>query len=83
MKPENMIGKLVVITDESSPWIDNWGFIRHWDGEVFHVSGGSIPHDCYPIFDRDQLRLPRKFDVFIKAGAKVDEKGREIRTYVK
>jgi hypothetical protein len=80
--PEKLIGKLVSITDKESNWYNHWGFIRDWDGDVFHVSGGSIAYSDFgtiPIFDRDQLTLPRKLDAFIKAGAKVDKDGREIR----
>lgn len=39
--PEKLIGKLVKITDKESNYYGHWGFIRDWDGDVFHVSGGS------------------------------------------
>lgn len=78
MKPENMIGLLVYITDKESVWYKFWGFIRYWDGEVFHVSGGSFLEESCPIFDREQFKVPRKLAVYIKAGARVDKNGREI-----
>ncbi|WP_062408538.1 hypothetical protein [Paenibacillus naphthalenovorans] len=84
MKPESMIGKLVEITDEDSGWAGNWGFIRAWDGQVFHVSGGSIPESQHPIFDRDQFKVPRKLDAYFKKGwlkldVNITSDGREIR----
>jgi hypothetical protein len=60
----------------------NWGFIRDWDGDVFHVSGGSIPDSCQPIFHRDQFKIPKKHSVFLEMGVKLDRQGREIITAI-
>ncbi|MWV44927.1 hypothetical protein GRF59_14995 [Paenibacillus sp. HJL G12] len=77
MKPENSIGKLIEIIDKESPYYGFWGFVRQWNGEVFHVSGGSIPEEQMPIFDRNQFKIPRNLEVYIRAGAKIDKDGRE------
>lgn len=82
MKPEDLIGRLVYITDRQSIWHKHWGYIRYWDGDVFHVSGGSISDSqnrTMPIFDRDQFTTPRKLKAFIGAGAKVDSRGYELK----
>lgn len=63
MNPENMVGKRVKITDKTSYWYGHWGYIKQWDGNVFHVEGGSISLDGVstytPIFDRDQFKIYR------------------------
>lgn len=58
-----MIGKRIEITDKESVYYGHWGFIKFWDGEVFHVSGGSTSTsfgELTPIFDRDQFIVRRK-----------------------
>lgn len=87
MKPENMIGKLVEITDKDNMYCGHWGFIRDWDGEAFHISGGSISSDfgeITPIFSREEFKIPRSIEGYIKAGwlkvgVNVTADGREIR----
>lgn len=74
LKPEKLIGKLVEIIDEESGYDGHWGFIKDWDGEHFHVSGGSIALEhggITPIFDRDQFKVPRNLEAFRKMGVKV------------
>lgn len=81
-QPEKLIGKLVSISDRESNYYRHWGFIVDWDGEVFHVTGGSIALDSNPnitpIFDRDQFTIPRNLDVYRKMGVKLDENGYRI-----
>lgn len=71
MKPENMIGKLVEITNTKSGYYKHWGFIREWDGSSYHVNGGSISSDfgeITPVFDRDEFKLPRSVNTYIRSG---------------
>ncbi|GFN32525.1 hypothetical protein PCURB6_27850 [Paenibacillus curdlanolyticus] len=63
MKPENMINREVHITDKESDYFGHWGYIRMWDGDVFHVNGGSISSsfgEVTPVFDRSQFRVRRR-----------------------
>lgn len=64
MNPNKLIGKRVNIIDKNSIWFKHWGFIILFDGNVFHVSGGSIAAsitpDVAPVFDRNQFRVKRK-----------------------
>ncbi|MCY9738146.1 hypothetical protein M5X17_31125 [Paenibacillus alvei] len=59
-----LIGRHVTIIDKESDYFGHWGYIEDWDGDHFHVTGGSIATDeekeLCPIFDRDQLRVKRK-----------------------
>jgi|GEM_PF-1835112 len=79
------INRLVEIIDNNSQYHGHWGFIRNWDGNSFHVSGGSISSsfgELTPIFDRDQLRFPRtarKLEELRKRGASADQNGKEIQ----
>ncbi|WCF11689.1 hypothetical protein NDS46_30545 (plasmid) [Paenibacillus thiaminolyticus] len=63
MKSEKLIGEKVEITDKESFYFGHWGYVQHFDGEVFHVGGGSISligsGQC-PIFDRDQFKVISK-----------------------
>lgn len=56
----SLIGTLVHILDKESIWFNDWGFIRNWDGDGFHISGETINEELYPVFDRTQFRIPRK-----------------------
>ncbi|MGM1044836.1 MAG: hypothetical protein ACQEXX_01680 [Bacillota bacterium] len=81
MKPENMIGKLVKITNKDSDYLGYWGFVRFYDGRWFHVNGGSISNEfgkVTPVFERDEFIVPRNIDMFVKAGV-VTEDGRELK----
>jgi len=74
------IRKLVKIVDKESSYYGHWGFIRYWDGELYHVSGGSISSsfgEVTPIFSRDQFKFPRNLELYKKLGANIDNKGRE------
>lgn len=51
------VGKKCFIIDRESPYYKEWGIIKHYDGEDFHVAianGNNLP-----IFERKQIRIPR------------------------
>lgn len=55
------VGKKCYIINKSSIYYGEWGIIKHFDGECYHVAianGGS----SLPIFDRDEIRIPRQKD---------------------
>lgn len=54
-----LIGKIATIKDPDSIYYGEWGTVVDYDGEVYHVAiaNGS---DSLPIFDRDQLYIPRE-----------------------
>lgn len=63
MKPENMIGKRVKITNKESQYIGHWGFVEIWDGRWFHIGGGSISGgnvNITPVFERDEFKIMSK-----------------------
>jgi hypothetical protein len=64
MRSEKLVKKKVKIIDPDSPYFDHWGIIDFFDGDFFHVTGGSISttfdKEITPIFDRDQFKLIRK-----------------------
>lgn len=59
----NLTGKRVDIIDKESQYYGYWGYIRYFDGDVYHVDGGSISETfgsgLTPIFDRDQFKIRR------------------------
>jgi len=60
MKPNNLINRQVKITDHDSPYYGHWGYVKNYDGDLFHISGGSISTDSgeiTAIFDRDQFKI--------------------------
>lgn len=64
---KNIIGKFATITDKDSPYYKHWGYIVSFDGERYHIGGGSISTsfgEITPIFDRDQFRVKRKMGGF-------------------
>jgi hypothetical protein len=81
VKPENMIGVRVDIVDKQSPYYGHWGYIKLWDGNHYHVSGGSFSSELgeiTPVFDRDEFKVPRNIDVYKRMGA-VTKEGEEIK----
>lgn len=62
MRPEKLIGKKVEIIDKESIYLGHWGYIKMFDGDVYHIEGGSISlinSGLCPVFDRDQFRVKR------------------------
>lgn len=65
MKEDRLIGKYTRIIDKDSFHYNEWGIIKSFDGEYYHVAhtGGN---DVMLIFNRDQLRVPRDQEKFKK-----------------
>ena len=55
----NHIGKFCYITDQLSIFHGDWGIIKDFDGEFYHVAiaNGAL---TLPIFKRNEIRIPRK-----------------------
>lgn len=58
-----LIGKNVEVIDKESQYFGHWGYIANYDGDLFHIGGGSISSsygEITPVFDRDQFKIKRK-----------------------
>jgi hypothetical protein len=53
------IGKKCYIKVKTSICYGEWGIIKHFDGECYHVAIAN-GKTSFPIFDRDQIKIPRK-----------------------
>ena len=59
MTGTKLIGKKVIITTKDSWAYDEWGIVRMFDGEYYHISiAGTDDMDL--IFTRDEFRVPRE-----------------------
>lgn len=56
-----LIGKKCYIIDKNSMHYNEWGIIKHYDGEFYHVAIANGT-DSIPVFDRKQIKIPRKID---------------------
>lgn len=58
-RSHEVMGKRCYIKDKESIYFDEWGIIKCFDGELYHVAiaNGS---DSMPVFNREQLSIPRK-----------------------
>lgn len=36
----------------------DWGVVKHYDGEYYHVAMFGDPNDC-PVFDRSELKVSK------------------------
>jgi hypothetical protein len=65
MKGNKLIGKFVHIIDKDSFHYNEWGIVKSFDGDYYHVAhaGGN---DVVLIFDRDQLQIPRDQEKYKK-----------------
>ena len=54
-----LIGKRCYIIDTNSIYYNEWGIIKHYDGEFYHVAIANGT-DSIPAFDRKQIKIPRK-----------------------
>ena len=54
-----LIGKKFYITDKNSIYYNEWGIIKDYDGEFYHVAIANGTNTM-PIFDRKQIKIPRK-----------------------
>lgn len=60
LQQSKLLGKQVEITDKASQYFGHWGYIKMFDGDVYHISGGSISSsygEITPIFDRSQFKV--------------------------
>ena len=55
----NLIGREVIITTRDSWAFDQWGTVRMFDGEYYHIAIYNDPVTTL-IFTRDEFRVPRK-----------------------
>lgn len=53
-----LIGKKVYITDKLSQYYNEWGIIKAYGGEYYHVAIANGT-DSLPIFSRDQFRVAK------------------------
>ena len=53
-----LIGKEVIITTRDSWAFDQWGIVKMFDGEYYHIA--IYNGDPCLIFTRDEFRVPRK-----------------------
>lgn len=53
------IGKKCYITNKDSIYYGEWGIIKAFDGEYYHVAIAD-GKSSLPIFERDEIRIPRK-----------------------
>lgn len=51
-------GTQVTIINKDSIHYKDWGIVRHFDGDRYHVGMFGSEKDT-PIFDRDELRVKR------------------------
>lgn len=56
--PNGNIGKLCYIKNKESIYFEEWGVIKHFDGELYHV---AIANGCESMaaFDRSEIHIPR------------------------
>lgn len=52
------IGKKCYITNKDSIYFGEWGTIKHFDGEYYHVAIADGTN-CLVVFARDEIRIPR------------------------
>ena len=52
------IGKKCYIIDKESIYYNEWGIIKHFDGEYYHVAIAN-GRDSLPIFKRNEIRIPK------------------------
>ena len=57
-KMSKLIGKRCYVTDKNSIYYNEWGIIKLYDGEFYHVAIANGT-DSMPIFDRQQIKISR------------------------
>lgn len=53
-----LIGKKCFVIDKDSIYYNEWGVIKFFDGEFYHVAIAK-GKDTIPIFNRKQIKIPR------------------------
>lgn len=56
-----VIGRKCFIIDKESFYYNEWGIIKDYDGEFYHVAIANGV-DAVPVFDRKQIKIPRNQD---------------------
>jgi len=59
MKTSKLIGKKVYITDKDSIYYDEWGIIKYYDGEYYHIAIANGV-DSLPIFKRNEFKVKKQ-----------------------
>jgi hypothetical protein len=54
----SLIDRKVFITDKDSIYYNEWGTVKHYDGEYFHIAIADET-DHLPIFNRDQFTVSK------------------------
>ena len=54
----NNIGKKCYITDKNSIYYAEWGIIKDFDGEYYHIAIAN-GKGCLVVFKRNEIRIPR------------------------
>lgn len=54
----NLIGKAAIIIKASDQYKGEWGIIKHFDGDYYHIALWN--GDTSLIFSRDEFRIPRR-----------------------
>lgn len=52
------IGRKCFVKDKDSQYYDEWGIIKHYDGEFYHVAIANGT-DSMPVFNRSQIRISK------------------------
>jgi hypothetical protein len=55
----NNIGKKCYIKNKDSEYFGEWGIIKSFDGDFYHVAIANGT-DSLPIFDRSEIQIPRR-----------------------
>lgn len=53
---KKLIGKTVNITNEESTFCGEWGIIKHFDGEYYHIAIANDP-SMFLVFERDEFEV--------------------------
>jgi hypothetical protein len=53
-----LIDQKVYITDKESIYYGEWGIVKAYDGQCYHIAIANGT-DCMPIFDRKQFKIYR------------------------
>jgi len=60
MRTTELIGKEATITDKNSIYYGEWGIIRHFDGDRFHIAMWNGNEEM--VFDRNEFKIRRRTD---------------------
>ena len=55
---DKLVGKYVIITDKESNYCGEWGIVKMFDGDLYHV-GIANDNKSAVVFDREQFKIPR------------------------